>query len=476
MATENGAAQSGAETSAPPKGERRWTVGTLTYTSVGLIILFCWLLWGDFAWTMKERAVNPVAMVMLRGFSAPDWLVGLLIGSIPAAIGLILGPVVSVMSDRHRSRWGRRIPFLLFPTPIVTLTMFGLAAVPMIGSWVHEAWGPSSPGEMACRIIVFAFFWTAFEISSAVVNTLVGALINDVVPREVIGRFFALFRAVSLIAGIVFNFFLMGKAESHSFAIFIGLGLLYGIGFSLMCLKVREGSYPPPEPRPVTSGLRFFGPVKAYLKECFTNPFYLWFFLATTLGMLSLGPVNTFSVFHSRSVGMSDDLYGKCLALSYTISLLIAYPLGILADRFHPLRLGLLAMGGYVAATLFGFFFSQTVATFFAAFLAHTVISGTYLTVTASIGQRLLPKAKFAQFASAGGLVTALCFMVLPPALGVFIEWMNHEYRYVFILGCLIACGSFFGFVMLLRGYQRLGGDAGFQPPETVESPGSRPT
>ncbi len=104
-----------------PAPRRTWSVGTLTYTSAGLVVLFCWLLAGDYAWSMKERAVNPMAQVMLRSFTAPDWLVGLLVGSVPAAIGMILSPVISVRSDRHRGKWGRRIPFLLIPTPIVAL-------------------------------------------------------------------------------------------------------------------------------------------------------------------------------------------------------------------------------------------------------------------------------------------------------------------------------------------------------------------
>ena len=456
------------DTPAPSKTEPRlWHAGTLTYTTAALVVLFSWLLWGDFAWNLKERAINPVAQIMLRGFEAPDWLVGLLVGSIPAGIGLLLGPIISVKSDRHRGRWGRRIPFLLIPTPIVALAMFGLAVTPSAGTWLHDFLGARSPGETFCRIAVFSFFWTTFEIATITVNSLFGALINDVVPQAVIGRFFALFRAVSLIAGIIFNFFLMGKAESHFFEIFVGLGLLYGIGFTLMCLKVKEGAYPVPPPEPASiAKSKIIAPVVTYLRECYTNPFYLWFFVATTLGILSLGPVNAFSVFHARSVGMSDDLYGKSLALSYACSLVLSYPLGILADRFHPIRLGILGMSLYVVVTVYGFFFATTSSTFFIAFVLHTVVAGIYLTATASIGQRLLPQAKFGQFSSAAGIIGGICYMILPPALGIFIQNMNHEYRFVFILGSMIAATSAGAYVMVFFKYKKLGGDTAYVAPE----------
>jgi Na+/melibiose symporter-like transporter len=454
-----------ARDSAVPTGKRIWQVGTLTYTAAGLAVLFGWLLWGDFTWNLKERAITPVAQIMLRGFSAPDWLVGLLVGSLPAGIGLILGPLVCVKSDHTRTRWGRRIPFLLIPTPFIALAMFGLGATPSLGMALHEMLGAHSPGVTACRLAAFGMFWTAFEILTITVNCLFGALINDVVPQGIIGRFFALFRAVGLIAGIIFNYWLMGKAETHSFEIFVALGLLYGIGFTLMCLKVKEGDYPPP-PRGEESlrASRLAG-VMAYFKESFSNPFYLAFFFATTLGMLALAPVNTFSVFHARSVGMGDDLYGKCLALSYAVSLVLAYPLGILADRFHPVRLGIFCTGCYAAVTAYGFAFATDSKSFFIAFLLHTVLAGTYLTATASIGQRLLPKEKFGQFASAGGIIGGVLSMILPPALGVFIERMNHDYRFVFLLGFVLTSLSAITYIFLYRGFLRQGGDTGYRAP-----------
>lgn len=48
------------------RSPRRYAVGTLSYTLGGLIVLFCWLLWGDFAWSLKDRAVGPVATLMVK--------------------------------------------------------------------------------------------------------------------------------------------------------------------------------------------------------------------------------------------------------------------------------------------------------------------------------------------------------------------------------------------------------------------------
>jgi len=53
-------------------GQKLWRTGTLVYTTAGLVVLFCWLLWGDFAWQMKERSVTSVVQLMFLKFQASD--------------------------------------------------------------------------------------------------------------------------------------------------------------------------------------------------------------------------------------------------------------------------------------------------------------------------------------------------------------------------------------------------------------------
>lgn len=102
---------------------------------------------------MRDRSVGPMAQWYLKHLEVPNYLLALLISSFPALVGLILGPIISVKSDRHRGPRGRRIPFLLLTTPIAA-------------------------------------------------TAVLGGLVNDVVPRELLGHFYGLFRAVSLIDGM----------------------------------------------------------------------------------------------------------------------------------------------------------------------------------------------------------------------------------------------------------------------------------
>ena len=79
----------------PPVPElKRWKAGTLTYSIGGLVVLFCWLLMGDFAWAMKERSVYTVVQLLFKKFGTSDTLNSLFMGSLPSAISLFLGPVI----------------------------------------------------------------------------------------------------------------------------------------------------------------------------------------------------------------------------------------------------------------------------------------------------------------------------------------------------------------------------------------------
>jgi Na+/melibiose symporter-like transporter len=113
-----------------PSAPKTWHVGTLTYTTGGVVALFLLLLLGDFAWSMRDRSVGPMAQWYLSSLSVPNVVFGLLLSSFPALIGLILGPIISVKSDRHRGKRGRRLPVLLGTTPFAALGNTSAVLIP----------------------------------------------------------------------------------------------------------------------------------------------------------------------------------------------------------------------------------------------------------------------------------------------------------------------------------------------------------
>lgn len=424
------------------------------------------MLWGDFAWQLKERSATPVVQIMLRKFEASDFLTGLFLLSLPNVIGLVLGTYISYRSDRHRGRWGRRIPYLLVTSPVATLAMYGLAFSPVIGAWVNSHLG-LGPGRLNFTIIlVMGLSWTVFEFATVTANAVFGGLINDVVPRELIGRFFGMFRAVSLLSGMLFNYFLIGHAAEFFRPILVGIGTLYGAGVMVMCLMVKEGDYPPPEEGTAGGLGNFVAALRSYWRDCFSRPYYWWVFCAMALGGLASAPVNLFSVYAAQTFGMPMGTYGKYLMVTYACSFVLAYPLGWLADRFHPVRMAIAAMTTYGLVMAVGFFTTAGPQSFGLLLLLHGVIGGCYFTGAAAMGQMLFPKLKFAQFAAAVALITALASIVLGPVLGDLLDHLGHDYRYTFALGSVFGWLAVFTTLVVWRRFVALGGPRGYVAPE----------
>ncbi len=480
----------------PPAGpaKKPWSAGTLTYTSGGLLALFLLLLCGDFALSLRDRSVLPTAQWYLNHLKVPNLVFGLLISSVPALIGLILSPIISVKSDRHRGKRGRRIPFLLVTTPFAALGMIGLGFTPLIASgthslltsgllseWLHQMLGGHPAGlralsmlqeEMVVSVICFAIFWTMFEFATIAGQAVFGGLINDVVPRPLLGRFYGLFRAVSLIDGMIFNFWLIGGIPTHYTVILVVIGIFYGTVSMWVYWNIEEGEYPPPPSPTAPPGagragfLRsFFCEVRQYCRDCFAQPYYLSVFFMLTVAGLSFVAVNTFSIPYALSLGVTMDTYGKAVALTFLISLSLSFFLGWLADIFHPIRMTAIILAGYALVAAWGGFYATTPNTFLAAWVLHGVLSGCYFTTVASLGQRLYPHSKFAQFTSAFGIFWALANMVLVPLIGMLIDRTGNIYRCTFAIGCMFALTALGATWYSYRKFLQLGGPKHYAAP-----------
>lgn len=445
-----------------------WTVGTLTYGTGALAMLFFWLLWGDFAWSMKDRAVGSVATLMVKSFGVSDFVYGLLILSFPNFTNIFLGPIVSYWSDRHCGRFGRRIPFLAFTVPIIVLGLAGLGLTPTLAQWLCETVGKELITFHTAALLWFGLFWVLFDFGNTLASVLFTALVNDVVPQQFLGRFFGLFRAISLIAGVMFNYWLMGYAETHAMPIFLCLALLYAVGFTLLLVNVKEGEYPPVDPEDKGSANPFII-FREYAKECFSLKPYRILLFALPVAMLANIPLNAYGIFYAKSLDISMDDYGKFLAYTYIISFLLSYLLGILSDRFHPVRTGIVTLALYGLLCFAGYFLVHGRISFAIIFIAHGVLTGSLLTLTASYGPRLFPRSRFAQFNSAMWLLISFSWMLMTPVVGKFLDWTGNRYEYTLLLGGLLAVAGVWMLCLAHRVYLQYGGDGGYRPPESAQ-------
>jgi MFS family permease len=268
---------------------------------------------------------------------------------------------------------------------------------------------------------------------------------------------------------MIFNFWIMGKVPDHFTLILTIIGIFYGVAFMWVCYMVKEGEYPPPPPPdPVHKNAMqgFVGGAKVYFRECFTHPYYLSVFVLMMAATLSFLPINTFALPYAKSLAVSMDTFGKFLALTYVISLVLAFPIGWLVDRLHPLRVVLGSVVGYLLVSIAGTLFATTQTTFLVTWVLHGVLSGCYFTSAASLGQRLFPRQRFAQFASAALVFAAPLQMTLAPIVGTVIDVTGNSYRYAFTAGGVLAAIALVSGVSVYARFMKLGGPTGYVAPE----------
>ena len=454
--------------------------GTLTYTKRGLFALFAWMLWGDFCFTLMETVVPSILPLKLRGLGSPNLLIGFVMTTLPGVFNVTVTPWLSFQSDRHRSPWGRRLPFIIYSAPFLTLSLVAIGFSQEIGAWVHNAFfSGSSVRQAQVVIVLITLFAAAFDFFNMFVNTVYWYLFNDVVPEQWMGRFMGWFRLVGTLTTAAYNFFLFRYAESHMREIYLGAGLLYLLGFGIMCLKIREGDYPPPPDEGEHLGL--VKKIKLFAGQCFTNRFYWYIFLTYAFISMS-GSMGVFGVFNLKSFGFTLADIGKMGAVSaITVPLCFLFT-GYIVDRFHPVRVAAY-LGAFDVFFAFGnwiwlFIPTPNTVVFLWIIIIHGAVFRALLGATKDNAEmtrlmRLLPRDRYGQYSGAMALVRAFAIMAGGLMAGTYLDlWRrffpdgDFLYRLNFLYSGPLVVIAFVFHYKTYRAWKRLGGDTSYTPPE----------
>ena len=443
---------------------KTFSVGSLIYSRAGLLSLFGWLLWGDFVMVMMDAMMPTLLPLLLKTHGANNREIAFLCSTLFMVMNAVLNPVISYKSDRYRSRWGRRRPFIFVTTPFVVLFLAAIPFAPDILAGIKSisildrllSYSPVSP-----IILIFGLLVLGYHLFHLFIAALFSYLVPDVVPKDHVGRFIGLMRIVGTAGGMCYNYFILGIAETHMKSIFVLMALAYGFFILLMCWQVKEGDYPPPIAEPHE---HWWSGIQNYARECFGHSYYWWVFLAySALTWGSAG--NVFMLFLYRDEwGLSLDLIGKTNAWCGFIFVFLAFPFGILLDRWGSHKMIFVATVGSTICSLLMFFFviGQWSA------ITMIVIRGILWNLYGfSLGKwtiEIYPRDRYGQFGSAGALFSSVGSIV---ALSTS-SWMMDlikVYRYYFIWNAVFGVISLVATVIVYRRWKSYGGPDNYQAP-----------
>lgn len=459
---------------------KTWHCGTLTYTKMGLISLFAFMIWGDFCNVMVGQVVPSIMPLKFKELGASNAMIGLFMTSIPSVLSLLVNPFVSFKSDRHRSKRGRRIPFILYTLLPLCVALVALAfgdEITRLALPVVQQYASHSPATVA--VVVFGLLLVVFLFFQQFVHAVFCGLFNDVVPTALMGRFMGTMQIVGGAAGFCYNYFVFKYAETNMREIFIGAAVLYFLGVGMMCLFVKETEHPPltESEKQASSGL--LG-VLSYFKESFSHKFYWTKFAYISSTNMNSAGIGVFGVFFYKEMGLTLDDVGKAAAILSVGGMATAYFASIYIDRWHPLRIIAYTAILAVVFSITGFVWVFLTLAPNAFFWLHLLGAGLIMNFSNSVAgvanlpfdMRLHPHSRFTQFCSAQALLRCLCTAVAGVAGGLYFDVIkdffhgsNYAYRFGFIWGTFwVLVGAFLAY-KLYRQWHALGGDKNFHNP-----------
>ncbi len=363
-----------------------------------------------------------IGLYLLRYPAVPPWAVGLLAQERSLA-GALVQPIVGAMSDRTRSRWGRRRPYFVLGVALTAASLLYLAGFPPIG-------------PMLLVLAVNAFFL------NVAVDPYV-ALLADLVPidqRGRVGAVLAVFNMLGQIAATLAALVLWDRSPELVFAIVAGALVL---SFGITTVFIREPATPP---RP-TGPLRL--DVGGYLRDLAGHRDLLVYIGAASLYWMGTGGVLPYLTrFGVSALGLSEGEAFQLLLPALAGTIVGAIPAGYIADRRG--KKPVLAAGLF-AYSLIALAASQ-VATLPQALAAMGVIglaNGVWTTLAVPLLVDLVPAERAAEMTGLGSAVWSLSQPVGALVAGVLIASLD-SYRVSFV-GAAVFIFLSFALLLLVR-------------------------
>ncbi len=409
-----------------------YKVGSLQYTLPQLLVTMFWLLLGVFWYDMVQYILIPQLMPLsFKSLGASNSLIGLVTGSIPWLLNLVLNPIISTASDRYRSRWGRRIPFMAVSIPFITFFCIVLGWLPEFRTELAQLFPNADQTNL--MLFLYSVALTLFTVSSLLIGIVSSYLTPDVIPQMFIGRFQIAKGLVMNAAAFLFTYFLMQYVEDAAKWLYTGIALAFALCFTLTCIFIKEGDYPPPEIPQKTAPLpvRIKNWITLYFKECYSKPFYLIIFFGYAMTSISTLCRITFNIlFATKDLGISIADYGKIAAYSSIPCVILLFVLSTFVDKLNPLLLYTFSGVLVIILNVFGYYFVYDYNSFFIVGILMGLVYTVQGVAANPMTIMLFPREKYGQFCSAMMLVTCFFSVVGNWLCGLMVDWFGYRFIY----------------------------------------------
>lgn len=276
---------------------------------------------------------NVIPLILKNTFDIPDSIAGVIM-ALDNVVALFLLPLLGALSDKTKTKIGRRMPYIIIGTAIAVVLM---VVLPILDNMYYQL-------PRRSILIAFIVVLALLLIAMALYRSPAVALMPDVTPKPLRSKGNAVINLMGAVGGIIYlilSAVLYKNAEERNNyqLVFIIIAALMVLSVVLLCLFINE-------PKCVAE-------VKAYedehpednleIKDESTGESYLpadvkksMFFVLISIALWYMGynAISTsFSKFATLEWGMSLGSANSCLTVGMGVAILSYIPIGELASK-----------------------------------------------------------------------------------------------------------------------------------------------
>jgi len=393
-------------------------------------------------------------------------LIGLMSGSFAGIVNILFLPNISLWSDGFRSRLGRRIPFLLVAAPLTVFACCITGFAPEIAGFLYRnvtaTWAPSL-SEKTLILGVLCVSAAMYHFFNMILVNAYNWLLKDVIPDKLMARVLAWFRIVGAFGALAFLWLVFPHIMEYRKVVFVGVGAFYLLVFSIMCLRVKEGEYPPlPQGKKPT----MFQSFALYFRECVSVPIYRNFFIVCVSVNVGMGCAGAFITLFMRETLMLDmQTIGTNLTWSTIAITLTYFPVGWLCDKINPLLITLVSLPLYAIVSILAMLLVHEKTGMITYWIVIAIPLVGWSLGSCATMMKLFPAEKFGQFSSGLNVFGCGALIFGNMLIGQLMDFMHSDYRYAFLWTAFFLGLAIVPMVIVWRTWVRLGGHDHYVPP-----------
>lgn len=346
--------------------------------------------------------------------------------------GLFISPLVGAWSDSLRSKWGRRMPFILFGVPVaiaafIFIPLIPLGIAPELNGQTGQLTGLLVPFILSLFIVLIAF---------AVVRPVADVLLFDVTPSPqratangIAGAIAGLLVVITALAGAA----LYDVYGPLPFWIAAGLALLI---FFLTWALVKE-----PEELASASELagekfNLAGIVKFLRDQPAENRTSLiYLLLSNLLAYVALAQMQAFlSSYGVFSLGMEESSAAMLVAIPAIAFMFIAIPAGLIANKIGRKKTQIIGLVGYAIGALVIYLFPDATMLNIGLLICGLTWPLANVVQVAMIVDSAPVETLMGTYTGLRQIAVTLGFIIGPILGGTLVEAMGNNYRWVWLI------------------------------------------